>query len=83
MDFSYLHAALAIAGALGTWNAFLEKRIMDMKEQFKEKLQDKQDLNESVQASLREQILRLEDKIDRLIELNIQRKDKAEDCDVE
>lgn len=74
---------LGIAAALGAWNAFIEKRMHSMYKQLVEKIEDKQEINKTVQKELREQIVRLEDqivrleaKIDMLIHLNLQMKNE-------
>lgn len=73
MDFSLVHVIIAIIGALGAWNAFIEKRLHTMYKQIIEKIEDKQAVNQVVQEELKNQIVRLEAKIDMLIQLNLRR----------
>lgn len=74
MDFSLVHIIIAIIGALGAWNAFIEKRLNTMYKQVIEKIEDKQALNTVIQEELKNQVVRLEAKIDMLIQLNMQRR---------
>ncbi len=78
MDFSLLHIVIAIVGALSAWNAFIERRIQSMYKQLVEKIEDKQELNKAVQQDIKDQVIRLETKIDMLIQLNL-RKQKDHD----
>lgn len=71
MDFNLIHVIIAIIGALMAWNAFIEKRIQVMYKQLVEKIEDKQQVNKIEQENLKAQVVRLEAKIDMLIELNL------------
>jgi len=76
MAFSLVHLILAVVGALGAWNAFIEKRIQSMYKQLVEKIEDKQELNRAVQQDLKDQVVRLEAKIDTLIQLILTKKEE-------
>lgn len=56
---------------LGGWASFTEWRIRTMYSQLKEKIEDKERINEIVQSQLKEHIARLEAKIDMLISMQI------------
>lgn len=75
MEFSLIHLIIAVIGALGAWNAFIEKRIQNMYRQLVEKIEDKQEINKAVQQDLKDQVVRLEAKIDMLIQLNLRNKE--------
>ncbi len=75
MDFSMVHLVLAVVGALSAWNAFIEKRIHTMYKQLIDKIEDKQELNKAVQQDIKDQVVRLEAKIDMLINLQLRRSD--------
>lgn len=55
---------LSILGLLMGWLGFIEKRLKDMKFDLEQKLLDKQELNKLTQENLKEDMLRLEQKID-------------------
>jgi acetyl-CoA carboxylase carboxyltransferase component len=73
MDLSLVHLIIAVVGALAAWNAFIEKRIQGMYKQLVEKMEDKQEVNRAVQEDLKAQVVRLEAKIDMLIQLNLRK----------
>lgn len=77
MDFSLIHLIIAIVTALGAWIGFIEKRLHTMYANIKEKIEDKDRVNQVVQQELKEHIVRLEEKIDMLIRLNL--KDRHDD----
>ncbi len=53
------------------WIAFLEKRMQALKAEIREKLNDRDQINKIVQDSLKEDIARLESKLDTLVILLI------------
>lgn len=61
---------LGVVGALGMWLGLVEKRLYDMNTHFEEKLRDKNAINEIVQRELKDDIARLETKIDMLLKIN-------------
>lgn len=63
---------IALIGLILTWLVFNEKRMLTMREQLIEKIQDKQELNEVVQTALKNQLDRVEGKMDMLIQLNLE-----------
>jgi hypothetical protein len=69
-----LQLVIAVIGALAGWQGFTEKRLQAMKTAFDEKLVEKDKLNQVVQQNLKDDIARLETKIDvmlmRLMDLN-------------
>ncbi len=62
---------LSLMGVLGAWLGFIEKRLHDVQTRFEEKLESKNELNRVIQQDLKEDISRLENKIDMLINLQI------------
>lgn len=72
MDIQSIHIVIASIGLILTWLVFNEKRMLTMREQLIEKIQDKQELNEVVQTALKNQLDRVEGKMDMLIQLNLE-----------
>ncbi len=68
---------VAIAGAVLGWLGFLEKRFQDMNATFERRLNEKNEINQVVQAELRGDIARLENKIDMLLAFELQRPRKT------
>jgi len=75
MDYGLVQLLVSTAIAIGSAVGFMEMRISRMYQELKEKIEDKQLLNQTVQKDLKDQIVRLEAKIDMLIQLNIKRAD--------
>lgn len=67
-----IQVILCVIGGLTTWNAFIEKRIQSMYKQLVEKIDAKQELNQVIQGELKDDIKRLENKIDTLININLE-----------
>lgn len=64
MDLSQVATILSILAGV---SVFFEWRIRTMQAQFKEKIEDKERINQIIQIELKEDIARLEAKIDTLI----------------
>ncbi len=62
-----------ISGIILGWLGFLEKRFRDMRNELEARIESKNQINEIVQSNLKESIVRLESKIDMLIQLQIGR----------
>lgn len=71
MDWELIQKLLAIVAALAAFWRYLEVRIMSVRTEFFNRLDDRNKINEIVQQSLKEDIGRLESKIDMLISLQI------------
>lgn len=70
---------LAILAILSAWVGFVEWRIRTMYNQLQEKIDDKEKLNSVIQNELKENVARLETKIDMLINLQLRQKQNDKD----
>ncbi len=70
MEYGIVQLTIAVAVAIGGAVGFIEMRIAKMYQQIKEKMEDKEEINKVIQQSLKEDIARLETKIDVLLQLN-------------
>ncbi len=68
-----LEVIIAIGSAILAWLGFLEKRLRDVKADFKAQLEAKNEINKVIQDDIRKDIARLENKIDMLIDLEMRR----------
>lgn len=71
MDFNFIQIVIAITAAVGGAIGFMEMRINRMYTTLQEKIEDKNQINRVVQESLKEDIARLEAKIDMLLQMSI------------
>lgn len=71
MGFELIQLILIVSGATAAAIGFMEMRLQNMYTRIQEKIADKNEINRIVQESLKEDILRLETKIDMLLQLNI------------
>lgn len=68
MDINML---LGILGLLTGWMVFLETRLYRMNAALEKRIEEKNEINKVIQLALKEDIARLETKIDMLINLQI------------
>ncbi len=66
-DVSYIYVLTGVFGLLGAWLGFIEKRLNNMQRMIEEKIKDKDEIHNVVQQGLKEDINRLEEKIDKLL----------------
>ncbi len=66
-----LQVIIPIAGLILGWLGFMEKRLNTMMKEVERKIKDSNRLNEVIQLNLKEDIARMEQKIDMLIQLQI------------
>lgn len=70
---SYYEIASIAFIIYGVWMGFMEKRLSSMKEVLEVKLKKQEEINDLTTLELKEDVKRLEMKIDKLIELQLQR----------
>ncbi len=71
MDLNIIQLLISVALAVGSAVGFMEMRLSKMYTLLQEKINDKNEINKVIQESLKEDIARLETKIDMLLQLNI------------
>lgn len=62
-----IEVIIAIGTAILGWLGFLEKRLSNIKADFEQRLNEKNEINKVIQSELRADIARLENKIDMLL----------------
>lgn len=67
-----LNIIIPLLGVVLGWLGFLEKRLRDTMNDTKERIETANRLNDAIQSNLKEDIHRLEGKIDQLIQFNYQ-----------
>lgn len=76
---SSLDILIGVIGIVGAWTGFVEWRIRTMYAQIKEKIEDVDKINKAEQANLKDTAIRLEAKIDMLIQMQLQANHNAQD----
>lgn len=71
--FGLMSLVFTCIGLLFTWNGIQERRLNEMLSYVEKRMKDKQDLNEAAQSDLKDDVKRLETKIDMLIELQLKK----------
>lgn len=71
MDVGILNLVTAGIAGLVAWNTIIERKLVQMRSQMHEKIEDVQKINEVVQEQLEKTVERLENKIDFLVQLAI------------
>jgi hypothetical protein len=75
MNTSPLYILFAILGVLGSYAGFIEMRLRSMMEQMQEKIKETNRVNEVIQTNLKENLIRIEEKVDMLIKMQLSTKE--------